>query len=80
MQKQPPKQNKPQKRTGGGLAPMLALMTLAFVLLKATGVVSWSWAWVLSPLWAPIEVLIAVLAMETISNFSNIVLEIIERR
>lgn len=80
MQKQPPKQNKQQKRTGEGLAPMLALMTLAFVLLKATGVVSWSWAWVLSPLWVPIAVLIAVLSLEVISNFSNIVLEIIERR
>ena len=29
----------------------ICLVTLAFVVLKLTGVVSWSWLWVLSPVW-----------------------------
>lgn len=32
----------------GGLG---TLLTVAFVVLKLCGVISWSWLWVLSPLW-----------------------------
>ena len=82
MQQQQQQQNIPQpkKRQRGGLAPLLTLTTLAFVLLKTTGAVSWSWAWVLSPIWVPLAILVAVIALETISNFSNIIIEIVERR
>jgi len=34
-----------------------------FVVLKLTGVVSWSWWWVLSPLWAPTALLIVALVL-----------------
>lgn len=27
------------------------LLTIAFVVLKLTGVIAWSWWWVLSPVW-----------------------------
>ena len=27
------------------------LLTITFIVLKLTGVISWSWLWVLSPLW-----------------------------
>lgn len=33
---------------GAGLASLLAV---AFIVLKLTGVIDWSWWWVLSPLW-----------------------------
>jgi hypothetical protein len=33
-----------------GLDPVVAL-TLIFVVLKAMGLISWSWFWVLAPLW-----------------------------
>ena len=33
------------------------LLTVAFVVLKLCGVISWSWWWVLSPLWMSIAVL-----------------------
>lgn len=36
-------------------------LTVAFVVLKLTGVVAWSWWWVLSPLWIPVA--LAVLAV-----------------
>lgn len=32
----------------GGLG---TLLTVAFVVLKLVGVISWKWVWVLSPLW-----------------------------
>lgn len=35
------------------------LLTVLFVGLKLTGVINWSWLWVLSPLW--ISVLLAIL-------------------
>lgn len=40
--------------TPGGF---LALMTLLFIGLKLGGVIAWSWAWVLSPIWLPLVVL-----------------------
>lgn len=33
---------------GGGLC---TLLTIAFIVLKLCGVISWSWIWVLAPLW-----------------------------
>ncbi len=32
------------------------LLTIVFITLKLTGYLSWSWWWVLSPLWLPITV------------------------
>ena len=34
---------------------------LVFLILKLTGVVNWSWFWVLSPLWIPFVMMILVL-------------------
>jgi len=35
------------------------LLTVAFIVLKLTKVINWSWVWVLSPLW--ISVLLVIL-------------------
>ena len=35
------------------------LLTIAFIVLKLTHVINWSWIWVLSPLW--IEAILAIL-------------------
>jgi hypothetical protein len=44
-------------RVGGGWClPLLVV----FIVLKATGTVDWSWWWVLSPLWLPIAVVLAI--------------------
>lgn len=34
----------------GGIG-FAGLLTIVFVVLKLTGVITWSWLWVLSPLW-----------------------------
>lgn len=44
------------QRTGGvGFAGLLGLL---FIALKLTGVIAWSWLWVLSPLWIPLALAI----------------------
>lgn len=35
------------------------LLTVAFIVLKLCGIISWSWVWVLSPLW--IGTIVAIL-------------------
>lgn len=35
---------------GGGIG-FTRLLTIAFIVLKLTGVIGWSWLWVLAPLW-----------------------------
>jgi hypothetical protein len=40
-----------------GFLPILALL---FIGLKLTSYITWSWWWVLSPLWVPVAILIAV--------------------
>lgn len=39
------------------------LLTIAFIVLKLTGVIAWSWWWVLSPLWIGALIVAAVLAV-----------------
>ena len=36
----------------------LALVTIALIVLKLTGVIGWSWWWVLVPSWAPFALFI----------------------
>lgn len=45
----------------------LGLLTIVFVALKLTGVVNWSWLWVLSPLW--IGAIIWLIVMGLIITF-----------
>ena len=40
--------------------PIASILSIVFVVLKLTNVISWSWWWVLSPLWIPLG-LIAIL-------------------
>jgi len=36
--------------TGGGIG-FVGLLTILFIALKLTNVITWSWWWILSPLW-----------------------------
>ena len=46
--------NKEVKTVGLGFADAL---TLLFIGLKLTGYITWSWIWVLSPIWISISIL-----------------------
>ena len=41
--------NNSNNRTGG--IGFTGLLTIVFIVLKLLGVITWSWVWVLSPLW-----------------------------
>ena len=47
-----------QGNTGIGLG---GLLTLLFITLKLTHVISWSWWWVLAPIWIPFVIVLLVL-------------------
>lgn len=40
-----------------------SLLALIFITLKLTGHITWSWWWVLAPLWGPIAVVFAILVV-----------------
>jgi len=44
------------KSGGIGLGGVLLVL---FIALKLTGVIAWSWWWVLSPLWIPVALVLA---------------------
>lgn len=37
-----------------------SLLLLAFIVLKLCNVITWSWWWVLSPIWIPIAILAVI--------------------
>ena len=45
----------------GGGSSLATLLTVAFVVLKLTGAIDWSWWWVLSPLWISIGLAVFIL-------------------
>lgn len=52
-------EKKTETRVGLGFAEAL---TILFIALKLTGVIGWSWLWVLSPIWITLG-LVAVIAI-----------------
>lgn len=45
----------------------LQILTLIFVVLKLVGTITWSWWWVLSPLWIPASILLIIIVITTIA-------------
>jgi hypothetical protein len=46
----------------GGGPGLVGLLFLVFLVLKLTGVISWSWWWVTAPLWGGVALLLLLLA------------------
>lgn len=46
--------------TSGGIG-FCGLLTILFIALKLTNIISWSWWWVLSPLWIPFAIVILIM-------------------
>ena len=54
--------SKTQKTTlvnNGGIS-FTSLLALIFITLKLTGYITWSWWWVLAPLWIPIALVLGI--------------------
>ena len=47
------------KASSGGIG-VTGLLGVAFVVLKLTGHIDWSWWWVLAPFWVPVALVVAV--------------------
>ena len=43
-----------------------AVLGVVFIVLKLTGVITWSWGWVLAPLWLPTVLLVVVFILTTL--------------
>ena len=50
----------------GGIG--LEMLAVAFIVLKLVGVISWSWWWVLAPVWAPIVTIAIFVVLYLIAN------------
>jgi phosphoglycerol transferase MdoB-like AlkP superfamily enzyme len=52
-----------ERKTGGssGGIGFVGLLTIVFITLKLIGVISWSWWWVLSPLWIATSLFVLIL-------------------
>lgn len=48
--------------TGGGGIGFCGLLTIAFIVLKLAGYITWSWWWVVAPIWIS-SVLVAILLL-----------------
>jgi hypothetical protein len=48
--------------SSGGIG-FCGLLTIVFIVLKLTGVIAWSWWWVLSPLWIPLGIVALILVI-----------------
>lgn len=60
------------KRTGVMFSMgFLDVLTIAFIVLKLTGYVSWPWLWVLSPLWIPLALWLAFVLLVVIAAQCN---------
>jgi len=45
---------------GGEGVGFTGLLTIVFIVLKLLGTITWSWWWVLSPLWIPVAIAFAI--------------------
>jgi hypothetical protein len=50
-----------QAQTSSSGIGFSGLLTIVFITLKLTGVISWSWWWVLSPIWISFALVIGIL-------------------
>ena len=49
----------------------LDVLLIVFVILKLTGLINWSWVWVLSPIWIPVGILVAIAIVGIIGVYGS---------
>ena len=60
------------KSTSSSGIGFFSLLTILFIALKLTGVITWSWLWVLAPIWIPFVIVVFVLIIIGIVVIANI--------
>jgi hypothetical protein len=48
--------------TSGGIG-FIGLLAILFIGLKLGGIISWSWLWVLAPIWVPLGLVLVMLGL-----------------
>lgn len=61
---------KNETTVNGGIG-FIGLLTIAFIVLKLIGVITWSWVWVLSPVWISAVIYVVVVLMVILWVFKN---------
>lgn len=56
-----------QTTVSGGVG-FVGLLTIAFIVLKLLGIITWSWVWVLSPIWIDAILVIVLLAIVLLAD------------
>lgn len=56
-----------QTTVNGGIG-FTGLLTIVFIVLKLLGIITWSWVWVLSPIWIEVILVILLLAVLIIAD------------
>jgi hypothetical protein len=59
------------KSTNSGGMGFASLLTILFITLKLTGVINWSWVWVLCPLWIGFAVFVVGAAFGDVFRFAH---------
>lgn len=57
--------SKEAKTRSGGIG-FTGLLTIVFIVLKLVGVITWSWVWVLSPIWISIALAVVLIVVAAI--------------
>lgn len=68
--------NERNNTTAGGI-DFCGLLTVAFIVLKLTGVINWSWLWVLTLIWLPTAIAIVIVLIVVLTKEA---LRALERR
>lgn len=56
------------------IAIFCVVMTAVFVALKFANVITWSWLWVLTPIWSPIALIALSVAIKIVQEFLDSIL------
>ena len=51
------------KASASGGIGFFGLLTIAFIVLKLCNIITWSWLWVLSPIWIPAILFVVILIL-----------------
>jgi hypothetical protein len=71
--------NENSKAAGGGIG-FCGLLAIAFIVLKLTGVIGWSWGWVLAPLWIPAAIVGVIMVIILIVMIAKVVGDELKKR
>ena len=71
--------NENSKAAGDGIG-FCGLLAIAFIVLKLTGVIGWSWGWVLAPLWIPAAIVGVIMVIILIVMIAKVVGDELKKR